>query len=68
MLQNGMVMSCVQSAEQIGSKKLAIGKKWNVYLLQFFSDFVQPIVGGGGGGGAAAAAAPEVVSSPDPNV
>ena len=28
MLQNGMVTSCVQSAEQIGSKKLAIGKKF----------------------------------------
>ena len=28
MLQNGMVTICVQSAEQIGSKKLAIGKKF----------------------------------------
>ena len=26
--QNGMVTSCVQSAEQIGSKKLAISKKF----------------------------------------
>ena len=28
MLRNRMVTSCVQSAEQIGSKKLAIGKKF----------------------------------------
>ena len=40
-----MVTSCVQSAEQIGLKKLAIGKKFECLLSQFFSNrFVQPIV------------------------
>ena len=45
MLQNGMVTSYVQSAEQIGSKKLAISvRNLNVNLSQFFSNrFVQPI-------------------------
>ena len=35
MLQNGMVMSCVQSAEQIGSNKLAIGKKFECLPVTF---------------------------------
>ena len=43
--QNGMVTSCVQSAEQIGSTKLAIGKKFECLPVTIlFEPIVQPIV------------------------
>ena len=40
MLQNGMVMSCVQSAEQIGSKRIVTGKLSNFLPIANFFELI----------------------------